>query len=56
MAGKTMQPSIKMVWGIAKSPELKLTDEETEGATMTSKAEGQLDVRGAGREGGFRRK
>ena len=28
MAGKAMQPSIKMVWGIAKSPELKLTDEE----------------------------
>ena len=28
MAGKALQPSIKMVWGIAKSPELKLTDEE----------------------------
>lgn len=28
MAGKAAQPSIKMVWGIAKSPELKLTDEE----------------------------
>ena len=28
MAGNTSQPSIKRVWGIAKSPELKLTDEE----------------------------
>lgn len=28
MAGKTLLPSIRMVWGIAKSPELKLTDEE----------------------------
>lgn len=28
MAGSTSQPSIKRVWGIAKSPELKLTDEE----------------------------
>lgn len=28
MAGKTSPPSIKRVWGIAKSPELKLTDEE----------------------------
>ncbi len=28
MAGKTSQPGIRMVWGIAKSPELKLTDEE----------------------------
>lgn len=28
MAGKTSQPNIKQVWGIAKSPELKLTDEE----------------------------
>lgn len=28
MAGNTSQPSIKKVWGIAKSPELKLTDEE----------------------------
>lgn len=29
MAGKAkVQPSIKMIWGIAKSPELRLTDEE----------------------------
>lgn len=28
MAGKAAQPSIKMVWSIAKSPELKLSDEE----------------------------
>ena len=28
MAGNASQPSIKRVWGIAKSPELKLTDEE----------------------------
>lgn len=28
MAGKTAQPGIKKVWGIAKSPELRLTDEE----------------------------
>ena len=28
MAGNTSQPSIKRVWGIAKSPELKLTEEE----------------------------
>ena len=26
MAGNTSQPSIKRVWGIAKSPELKLTE------------------------------
>ena len=30
MAGNTSQPSIKRVWGIAKSPELKLTDEDVE--------------------------
>ena len=28
MAGNTSQPSIKRIWGIAKSPELKLTDEK----------------------------
>lgn len=28
MAGNTSQPGIKRLWGIAKSPELRLTDEE----------------------------
>lgn len=28
MAGNTPKPEIRMVWGIAKSPELRLTDEE----------------------------
>lgn len=28
MAGNTLQPDIKRLWGIARSPELRLTDEE----------------------------
>ena len=30
-----MEPNIKKIWGIAKSPELKLTDEELVARPMT---------------------